>query len=185
MSEYTKSNNDRKSKEKEIARDVKDIIRIAKLVVQGLLGILILIITVIAILKNFSGLFPTKEDLFSLKWSEGIDMELRYYLKYVGYALGLSAGAELGYMLFTEGPDEAVEPIILGVASAIIIILSKDLNYTSSKVILILVFSLFILFGIKTLFIRAKVSNEDEDNSKSYVERILDLCIENIRNKNN
>lgn len=36
---------------------------------------------------------------------------------FVGKALGLSAGIELAYMLFTDGPDEAISPLIMAVAS--------------------------------------------------------------------
>jgi hypothetical protein len=39
-----------------------------------------------------------------------------FYL--IGIALGFSAGIELAYMLFTDGPDEAIRPLIMGVASA-------------------------------------------------------------------
>src|SRR2546427_7405484 len=40
-------------------------------------------------------------------------------LSLVGFALAYAAGIELGYMLFTPGPDEAVEPLITGLAAAV------------------------------------------------------------------
>jgi len=39
-------------------------------------------------------------------------------LEVVAWALGYSAAVELAYMLFTEGPDEAVDPVIMGSAAA-------------------------------------------------------------------
>ncbi len=43
----------------------------------------------------------------------------------VGEALGLSAAVDLAFMLFTPGPDEAVEPIIIGIAATILILASR------------------------------------------------------------
>lgn len=50
-------------------------------------------------------------------------------LVYVSYALALSCGIQLAYMLVTHGPDEAVEPVMLGIASAILLILSDTKAY--------------------------------------------------------
>jgi 4-hydroxybenzoate polyprenyltransferase len=44
----------------------------------------------------------------------------------VGKGLAYSAGIELAYMLFTPGPDEAIEPVIVGIAAAILVTVSKD-----------------------------------------------------------
>jgi len=46
-------------------------------------------------------------------------------LEIVSYGLGISAAIELAYMLFTPGPDEAIQPLILGIASALLLIVSK------------------------------------------------------------
>ena len=40
-------------------------------------------------------------------------------------ALAYSAGFELAYTLFTPGPDEAVEPVIMGLAAAMLLGFSK------------------------------------------------------------
>ncbi|MEC6823973.1 hypothetical protein VXS02_11080 [Photobacterium piscicola] len=37
---------------------------------------------------------------------------------YISNALAISAGIELSYMLFTDGPDEAIEPLMLAIAAA-------------------------------------------------------------------
>ena len=47
-------------------------------------------------------------------------------LVFIANALALSCGFQLAYMLVTKGPDEAVEPIMLGIASAILLILSDS-----------------------------------------------------------
>ncbi len=51
-------------------------------------------------------------------------LNLEYSLRIVSYGLGISAGIEMAYMLFTPGPDEAVEPVILGLASTLLYVLS-------------------------------------------------------------
>lgn len=45
---------------------------------------------------------------------------------YIANTLAISAGIELGYMLFTNGPDEAIEPLMLGVTSAAFYTLSAN-----------------------------------------------------------
>jgi hypothetical protein len=44
---------------------------------------------------------------------------------HVGLALGLAAAVELAYTLFTHGPDEALDPLMLGVAAALLIQLGQ------------------------------------------------------------
>jgi DNA-binding XRE family transcriptional regulator len=45
-------------------------------------------------------------------------------LAFVGYGLAVSAAVELAYTFFTKGPDEALDPLILGVSSFALISLS-------------------------------------------------------------
>lgn len=45
-------------------------------------------------------------------------------LSYVANALAISCGLQLAFMLITNGPDEAIEPIMLGIASVILLMLS-------------------------------------------------------------
>jgi len=42
-------------------------------------------------------------------------------LDIAAYGLFFSAGIDLAYMLFTEGPDEALDPIMTGIAGAILL----------------------------------------------------------------
>lgn len=63
----------------------------------------------------FSGWFPHRvQELISLP-----------PLELVARALAFSAGFELAYTLFTPGPDEAVEPVIMGLAAAMLFGFSK------------------------------------------------------------
>lgn len=71
-------------------------------------------------------------------------------LKIVGYGLSISAAIELSYMLFTPGPDEAIEPIILGVAAVILIVASADKpGVAEALAILCLSVAVAILFYVR------------------------------------
>lgn len=87
-------------------------------------------------------------------------------LVYVAKALALSCGFQLAYMLVTKGPDEAVEPIMLGIASAILLILSdssaREWNPEKSLAIFILIISIPILYWSS----RKMKKDKDEDSKK-------------------
>lgn len=69
-------------------------------------------------------------------------------LEITGYALAISASVELAYMLFTPGPDEAIDPLILGLSAATLIEISKPENTKFEVIALIIV----LLAGIGFLF---------------------------------
>lgn len=100
----------------------------------------------------------TVNDFHSVKliWTESIDKwpliaHIRHIktLTYVANALAISCGLQLAYMLITEGPDEAVEPIMLGIASVILLILStiepNQWNIYNSVSIILLILGIFLL----------------------------------------
>lgn len=77
-------------------------------------------------------------------------------LSLLSQAMMVSAAIELAYMLFTPGPDEAVEPLIIGIAGSALYVLS-DYNdplagstfLTDAAVILLFVLSMSILFYLR------------------------------------
>lgn len=75
-------------------------------------------------------------------------------LHIVSYALAISAGIELAYMLFTPGPDEAVEPLILGLAAAVLLLVSeKDLaDFELAWSVLVFTACIGFLFWIRSRF---------------------------------
>jgi hypothetical protein len=61
----------------------------------------------------------------------------RSVLSIVGIAMGFSAAIDLAYMLFTAGPDEAVDPLIVGIAATVLIFLGEtQWNVASGRYIL-------------------------------------------------
>jgi transcriptional regulator with XRE-family HTH domain len=71
-------------------------------------------------------------------------------LRLVGYGLAVSAAVELAYTFFTRGPDEALDPLILGVSSFTLIALSEidppKLKTTDAIPISLLALAIVLLF---------------------------------------
>lgn len=75
-------------------------------------------------------------------------------LELVGKGLMISAGFELAYMLFTKGPDEAIEPVILGIAATTLIIASREsFELNQALMILVLSVSIGLLFFVRSRFL--------------------------------
>lgn len=79
-------------------------------------------------------------------------------LTIVSKALAYSTGVELAYMLFTPGPDEAIEPLITGTASALLYFISNNniLELQSAISTLLFIFVIICLFAIRDIFILKK-----------------------------
>jgi hypothetical protein len=78
-------------------------------------------------------------------------------LSIVGHALSYSAAIDLAYTLFTPGPDEAVEPLITGLAAAILLeIANPDKLIPHAVSIAIFVTVLAGLFVIRRVFIEER-----------------------------
>lgn len=112
--------------------------------------LIFLSLTAILFLKGGLELFQTMQwvdvriDYHNLRgWRTFIEHILAINtLQYVAKALAVSCGVQLAYMLVTDGPDEAVEPLMLGIASAILLILSStsewDINHAAAVFLLVL-----------------------------------------------
>lgn len=77
-------------------------------------------------------------------------------LRVAAGGLALAAVVELTYTLFTEGPDEAIDPLILGLSSFVLLKISDpktDLTLSNAGTIALLVLALGVLFLIRDRFI--------------------------------
>lgn len=112
-----------------------------KIVIQMLIGVGI----VIANAVDFYSLFA------DVHYEVLKNMTAHNPLELTGYALAISASIELAYMLFTPGPDEAVDPLILGLSSAALIEVSKEkiLSNEFAIVISVLIAGIGFLFWVK------------------------------------
>jgi hypothetical protein len=86
-------------------------------------------------------------------------------LELVAIALEYSAGIELAYTLFTEGPDEAVEPVIMGLAAAMLLGFSKlgSIDVLAGCGAIAFVLALAGLFLIRHYFVQP--DNDDDEKS--------------------
>jgi hypothetical protein len=88
-------------------------------------------------------------------------------LSIVSYGLMFAAGIELAYMLFTRGPDEAVDPVILGLASALLLELSQgDFTWIDAAVVPGLCGSIGLMFWTKSRFFQ-KAGDKPEAKKKT------------------
>ncbi len=85
-------------------------------------------------------------------------------LQLVANALEYSAGIELAYTLFTKGPDEAVEPVIMGLAAAMLLVISKleRIDVFAACAALIFVIALAGLFLIRHYFVEPEEDNDEQ-----------------------
>jgi len=74
-----------------------------KYILQGMIGVSIMAMVLIQVVYVVLGY----NDIFILTW--------------VGKALIFSAAIDLAYMLFTPGPDEAIDPVIVAMAATVLI----------------------------------------------------------------
>jgi hypothetical protein len=84
-----------------------------KVAIQFVIGFLLMLLLSIKGILHLINLWSTPINLIPAVNLLRLNV---FYL--IGIALGFSAGIELAYMLFTDGPDEAIRPLIMGVASA-------------------------------------------------------------------
>ena len=124
-----------------------------KVILQGVIGVGIVLLLSAKLIY-----------LFSSGWLPWLDCPVMTVVKQlvttfqtleiVSHGLAYAAGVELAYMLFTPGPDEAVEPLILGLAAAILASTSKITgpNVKSAFGIGISVAALAGLFVLRALF---------------------------------
>lgn len=89
----------------------------------------------------------------------------RHVLMIISASLAVAASLELAYTLFTPGPDEAVDPLLLGISAVFLYLVSKLDNFTWSEGLSAVLFAvtLTILFGVRQYFI----DGEDVQESQS------------------
>ncbi len=78
--------------------------------------------------------------------------------------LAVAAAFELAYTLYTPGPDEALNPLLLGVSSAFLFLASKStqLDWQFGFAAVFVTAALYGLFKIRERF---KLADEEEPNS--------------------
>ena len=136
-----------------------------KIHLQMMIGLAIIVLLALKIVLHVAGAEPeTWQDACPYRLFARISLVLlgNHPLKIVGYSLALSAGVELAHMLFTPGPDEAVEPLILGLASAVLLTISQDdiVEWDIALTIVVLIGGLATLFWVRERFIETREQDD-------------------------
>lgn len=112
------------------SRDLHDAIepyaRNIKIVLQMLIGFVAVCIVILRAFSAYPGIASNPSNLFpfTMYLVSGVGP-----LDIVGVALAFSTAVELAYTLFTRGLDEAINPLIMGIAAAILIAISPPGNF--------------------------------------------------------
>lgn len=129
-----------------------------RVIIQMVIGFLIAAYVVLSA-YNFIPKTVTWNAYRALNYEE----ETRSLLGAIGYGLVLSAGIDLSYMLFTEDLDEAVNPLIVALSAASIILLSgadfKN-SWQTSLALAIMVSAISALFWVRKTFLKKNRSEE-------------------------
>lgn len=91
-------------------------------------------------------------------------------LNLTGDALAAAAAVELVYTLFTRGPDEAIDPLMLGLSAAALLSLGSvaGFNVRDGVTLLLYAVALGVLFLIKK-YLAEKISNRSHENPQPTV----------------
>jgi hypothetical protein len=86
----------------------------------------------------------------------------------IGNALATAAVIELAYTLFTPGPDEALDPLMLGLAAALLVAFAHPdtFNYQNAIAALLVIIGLAILYGIRRSLDRPGTKQDIEEQDK-------------------
>jgi hypothetical protein len=82
----------------------------------------------------------------------------------IGIGLAVAAGIELAYTLFTSGPDEALDPLLLALSAALILQLGKqeEFSWTAALALLLYAVPLVVLLKIRPSLKIEGPSKKDE-----------------------
>ena len=129
---------------------------LVKRILQYLIGFSIVTILIIQIL------FLIERWTFTSKLLEEDAANL---LKIVAVGLIVSTAVELAYMLFTDGPDEAIDPVITALAAILLLrmpspTLEEEIAYTRIIEMLVYGFIIVFMFWVRELYLNGKIKRE-------------------------
>jgi hypothetical protein len=119
--------------------DIYDVVEPFAHRIKAIFQMVIAIVAVCVVGWQFLNSFPTRTEATTL------------LLDGIGIGLAAAAVVELAYTLFTSGPDEALDPLMLGLSAAILIELGRlhELTVGKAGALLLLGVLLAILFAAR------------------------------------
>jgi hypothetical protein len=144
-------NTSRISRAKKFLETVQDWAQLVKTFLQYIIGVTIVALLLVQVLT-----LALNNELHLAY----LEQEASNLLKIVAVGLIISTVIELAYMLFTNGPDEAIDPIITAVAAVLLIrlpspTLSSHKNISSTRIFEILTYGVIVavLIGVRELYL--------------------------------
>lgn len=119
----------------------------------------------VLVVKGIVELLQTFDFVQEERWpTEGLSARVTHIVHihtfgYIAAALAVSAGVDLGYMLFTDGPDEALTPLLLCISSAAVYSISN--RPEENWVVGIYVLSILVLICCMHLYKRWKLDKSE------------------------
>lgn len=91
----------------------------------------------------------------------------------------MAVSLELVYTLFTPGPDEAIDPLMLGISAAFLYLIStlKDLTWTAGVAAVLFAVTLALLFLVRQHFIDGVHVREDQAARRMALEEKVRLAM--------
>lgn len=92
-----------------------------------------------------------------------------FALRFAGVGLALAAVVELMYTFFTDGPDEALDPLILGLSAFVLIKISDPktgLTVNNGGTVILFIVALAALFVMREQFIEKPNRNRENGSKK-------------------
>jgi hypothetical protein len=113
-----------------------------KTFLQMVTGVTGVVVVAVAVVRDFKG-------------GGGAQDMTTHVLAIIATTLAVAAALELAYTLFTPGPDEAIDPLMLGLSSILLYLISTltSLTWTAGVSILLFAITLGLLFAIRKKFI--------------------------------
>lgn len=143
--------------------------RLAKIAGQMIIGIATAVAVVVAVAMR-SGLLVGNSRTLGTSVLNADELTAEVFAI---TAVGLAAAAalELAYTLYTPGPDEAIDPLLLGVSSTFLFLASKSdhLDWQFGFSAVLVVIALFGLFRLQGKF-RQRYPDGEKDKSSSGVD---------------
>jgi len=97
----------------------------------------------------------------------------QHSLSIIAFSLAVAASLELAYTLFTPGPDEAIDPLLLGISAVFLYLVSKQdaLTWTAGISVVLFAATLTILFWVRQHFIDDSDIRKDQAARRAALER--------------
>jgi hypothetical protein len=100
----------------------------------------------------------------------------KHALVIIAASLAVAASLELAYSLFTPGPDEAIDPLMLGISAVFLYLVSglENLTWTAGISVVLFASTLAVLFWVRQRFIDDSDVRKDQPARRAALEHKVD-----------